>query len=91
MELEFNSLQELYDRLKPALRTKQSEMKRNGYDYIRIEDIWNFFQELKWKSAKDLNLYNMVSDILNTSDEIIDRYLKQKLNLINRKIYFEEE
>jgi len=33
----------------------------------------------------------MVSDILNTSDELIDRYLKQKLNLINRKVYFEEE
>lgn len=91
MDLEFNSLQELYNRLKPALRTKQAEMKRNGYDYIRIEDIWNFFQELKWKNAKDLNLYNMVSDILNTSNELIDRYFKQKLNLVNRKIYFEEE
>jgi len=91
MELEFNSLQELYDRLKPALRTKQAEMRRNGYEYIKIEDIWNFFQELKWKKAKDLNLYDMVSDILNTNNELIDRYFKQKLNSINRKIYFEEE
>lgn len=91
MEIEFNSLQELYDRLKPALRTKQAEMRRNGYNYIKIEDIWNFFQELKWKSAKDLNLYDMVSDILNTNNELIDEYLKQKLNLVNRKIYFEEE
>lgn len=91
MELEFNSLQELYDRIKPALITKQSEMKRNGFDYIRVEDIWNFFKEVKWKKANNLSLSEMVSDILNTSDEIIDRYLKQKFSLINRKIYFEEE
>lgn len=91
MDLEFNNLQELYDRIKPALITKQSEMKRNGYDYIRIEDIWNFFKEIKWKKANGLNLYDMVSDILNTDDGVIDRYLKQKFNLINRKIYFEEE
>lgn len=91
MNLEFNNLQELYDRIKPALITKQSEMKRNGYDYIRIEDIWNFFKEIKWKKANGLNLYDMVSDILNTDDGVIDRYLKQKFNLINRKIYFEEE
>ena len=91
MELEFSTLQELYDRIKPALVTKQSEMKRNGFDYIRIEDIWNFFKEVKWKKANNLSLSEMVSDILNTSDEIIDRYLKQKFNLINRKLYFEEE
>lgn len=91
MELEFNSLQELYDRIKPALVTKQNEMKRNGFDYIRVEDIWNFFKEVKWKKASDLNLSDMVSDILNTSDEVIDNYLKQKFNLINRKLYFEEE
>lgn len=91
MKLEFSSLQELYDRIKPALVTKQGEMQRNGYDYIRIEDIWNFFKEVKWKKANNLDLCDMVTDILNTSDEIIDRYLKQKLNLINRKLYFEEE
>ena len=71
MELEFNSLQELYNRLKPALRTKQTEMRRNGYEYIKIEDIWNFFQELKWKKANDLNLCDMVSDILNTNNESV--------------------
>ncbi len=91
MEIEFNSLQELYNRIKPALITKQSDMRRDGYPYIKIEDIWNFFKEVKWKKATDLELYDMVSDILNTDNGIIDNYLKQKLNLTNRKIYFEEE
>ena len=91
MEVEFNSLQELYDRIKPALVTKQSDTKRDGYPYITIEDIWNFFKEVKWKKATDLELYDMVSDILNTDNGVIDNYLKQKLNLKNRKVYFEEE
>ncbi len=91
MDVEFNSLQELYNRIKPALITKQNEMKRDGYPYIKIEDIWNFFKEVKWKKATDLELYDMVSDILNTDNGIIDNYLKQKLNLVNRRVYFEEE
>ena len=91
MEVEFNSLEELYNRLKPALITKRNEMNRNGYKYIKIEDIWNYLKEIKWKKSKDLSLYEMVSDVLNVDDLLIDNYLKQKLNLKNRKIYFKEE
>ncbi len=91
MDVEFNSLEELYNRLKPALITKRNEMKRNGYKYIKVEDIWNYLKEVKWKKAKDLSLYEMVSDVLNVDDLLIDDYLKQKLNLKNREIYFKEE
>lgn len=91
MELEFNSLEELFNHIKPALNTKKAEMKRNGYDYIKIEDIWNYFKEVKWKKANDLSISEMVSDILNTNDSQIDLYLKQKLNLTDRKIYFKED
>lgn len=91
MELEFNNLQELYDRLKPALRTKQNEMNRVGYNYIKMEDIWNYLKEIKWKKSSNLSLYEMVSDVLNTDNEAIDAYLKQKLNSNNRQLYFEEE
>lgn len=91
MDIEFNSLKELYERLKPALNTKVSEMHRKGFTYIKQEDIWNYFKEVKWKTAIDLNLYQMVSDLLNTDDLLIDDYLKEKLKLSNRKIYFEED
>ena len=91
MEIEFNSLEELYNRLKPALVTKKNEMNRNGYKYIKIEDIWNYLKEIKWKKAKDLSLYEMVSDVLNVDDLLIDDYLKQKLNLKKRELYFKEE
>lgn len=90
MELEFSSLQELFNHIKPALNTKLREMKRNGYDYIKIEDIWNYFKEVKWTKASDLSISEMVSDILNTGNAQIDLYLKQKLNSMDRKLYFEE-
>ena len=39
MDIEFNSLEELYNRLKPALNTKQREMVRCGYNYMKIFGI----------------------------------------------------
>ena len=88
-EIKFDSLEELYKRIKPALITKKNEMHRDGYIYIKEEDIWNYLKEVKWENAKGLSLYEMTSDILNTDNLIIDNYLKEKLNLRNRKVYFE--
>ena len=88
MEIVFDSVEQLYERLKPALKTKQSEMKLVGYNYIKIDDIWNYLKEIKWKSASGLSLYEMVNDVLNVDNEVVDAYLKQKLNNKDRKIYF---
>ncbi len=91
MNYEFTSLEELYNRLKPALEAKRIQMKRNGFNYIRIEDIWNYLKEIKWKKARDLSLYEMVDDVLNIDDIVIDSYIRGKMNLKNREIYFKEE
>ena len=80
MELEFSSLEELYNRLKPALRTKLTELAQNGYGYLKIEDIWNYLKENRWKNGHDLSLNDMVSDILNADNELIDDYFKKKIN-----------
>lgn len=90
MDINFSSLQELYERIKPALYTKQMEMKRAGYDYIRYEDIWNYLKECKWKYANNLSLADMVNDVLNSDNSYIDDYLKSKLNLQDRTLYFQE-
>ena len=89
MDIKFETLEELYKRIKPALITKKNEMHRDGYIYIKEEDIWNYLKEIIWKDAKDLSLYDMTSDILNTDNIIIDNYLKEKLNLRNRNVYFD--
>ena len=91
MDLEFKSLEELYQRIRPALNTKKMEMHRAGYIYIKEEDIWNFLKEVKWAYSKNLSLYQMVSDVLNSDDIYIDKYLKDKLNMRNRNLYFDNE
>ena len=91
MEIVFHSLEELYTRLKPALCSKREEMGRHGYTYIKEEDIWNYFKEKKWKTAHGLQLHEMVDDILNCEDDFIDTYLKEKLNVKNRTLYFDNE
>lgn len=88
MDIEFKTLEELYQRIKPALIAKKSEMNRNGFNYIKEEDIWNYLKEIKWKKAEGLSLSTMVSDVLNTDNIIIDSYLKQKLNQTDRTVYF---
>ena len=91
MDLEFETIEDLYRRLIPALRTKRREMRRNGYPYIKEEDIWNYLKEVKWVRARNLLLYEMENDVLGASEEQIDGYLKEKLNRRNRTIYFNEE
>ena len=91
MDIEFSSLEELYKRIKPALKTKKEEMRRNGIPYIKEEDIWNYLKEIKWKKSKGLSLSEMVSDILNADDLVIDDYLKTKLNQKDRTIYFDKD
>ena len=88
MDMNFSSLEELYNRLKPALRTKRRELKENGYGYLKIEDIWNYLKENKWRRSNNLSLNDMVSDILNADNQYIDDFFKEKLNEKNREIYF---
>ena len=79
MDLEFNSLDELYKRIYPALTTKKNELKRSGYKYIKEHDIWNYLSTTKWTNSKGLTLATMVNDILNSNNEKIDQFLKESL------------
>lgn len=90
MNTEFTTLEQLYERLKPALRTKMREMRSLGYAYIREEDIWNYLKEVKWTNSKNLLLFEMVRDVLNVDNGSVDSYVRQKLNSRERRIYFNE-
>ena len=90
MNFEFSSKEELFNRVKPALNAKEQELKRSGYPYIKIEDIWKYLIELKWKKAVDLNLCDIVDDILKVSNNDIDKYLKEQLTK-NRSQYFDDK
>lgn len=79
MDIEFNSIKELYERLLPALNTKVTELKRYDLDYIKKEDIWNYLKDKKWSKANNLLLYEMVDDILNLDNYEIDEYVKEEI------------
>lgn len=77
--IKFNSLEELYQRLIPAMNTKVNELKLVGINYITIDDIWNYLKKNKWSKSKDLTLSECVDDILNTSDIEYKKYLTNKM------------
>ena len=79
MDIEFNNIKELYERLIPALNTKIKELKRNDIDYVKKEDIWNYLKDKKWSKANNLLLYQMVDDILNLDNFEIDEYVKEEI------------
>ena len=79
MDINFNSVEELYFRVFPALRSKVRELKKNKIDYIKEVDIWNCLAELKWKNNTGLELSDIVDDILNTDNTVLDNYIKEKI------------
>ena len=89
--MEYKSQKDLYMNLVPALNVKVKLLKRNNYKNITREDIWNYLKEIRWIKSKGLSLAEMVSDVLNTEDAYIDNYLRHKLNLNTRSVYFNED
>ena len=85
--MDFSTQEELFNRLKPALRSKKRELNEYGYGYLKMEDIWNYLKESLWVRSKNLSLNEMVSDILNVDNEEVDAYFKEKLK--ERKVYLE--
>lgn len=85
MDIEFSSVKELYDRLTPALKTKEQELKRNNINYIKKEDIWNYLKITKWTGAKNLLLHQMVDDILNVDYVLLKNYVEDNIrdNIVN--------
>lgn len=81
-DIKFNSVNELYERLVPAMETKVNELKLNGISYITIEDIWDYLRTYKWVKAKDLTLNKCVDDILNTNEIEYQKYKKDKMTNI---------
>ena len=65
--IEFKNLQELKERITPALNTKVKEIN----SYVTEEDIWNYLK-IKWKKEINLTLYDIINDIINLKKEEIE-------------------
>ena len=78
-EIKFNSLEDLYNRLKPALRSKIKELKSLDKIYIKENDIFDYLTETKWEKSNNLTLDQMVDDILYVDNNKIDEYVQKKI------------
>ena len=85
MESKITTQNDLYKKLKPALRTKKHELILNGIKFVKEIDIWNFNKEYNWSNAKGLTIAGMVDNILNTSDKDYEKYVLDKINKENRE------
>ncbi len=81
-DLNFRNLDELYNRIKPALYSKVEEIKRNNISYIKEEDIWNYLSINKWKNSESLTLNDMVSDIMDLKIDDVKMYV---LDLVRKR------
>lgn len=85
-DIKFKTLNELYERLLPALRSKKKELNSCGFNYIHEEDIWNYLKSYAWKNNNNLTLDKMVDDILNTSNQEFENYMKKQIENYHRDV-----
>lgn len=78
-EIKFNSLNDLYNRLKPALRSKLKELHKLDKVYIKKEDIFEYLTDTKWINSTNLTLDEMVDDILYADNYKLDEYVQKKI------------
>ena len=73
-EIFFNSEEELYDRIKPALRSKKKILLKKGAKRITEQDIWDFMRNHVWLNSTGLELCDMVDDILHVDEKLVAEY-----------------
>lgn len=80
MDYEFSSLEELYKRVRPALKSKVDELQKYGNLSISEYDLWKCLIINKWRCGTGLMLSDIVDDILNTSFDEINSYYMKMIN-----------
>lgn len=83
-KLEFKSLDELYNRVLPALYSKIKELRRLGFKYVNEKDIWNYLVVTSWKNKNNLQLHELINDILYADNYRINDYVMEKMNKLKK-------
>lgn len=77
-QVKFNSIDELYNRLKPAFKIKIEELETKNILNVENKDLWMYLSKTKWQSKENLELCDMVSDILNLDEYDFLKYINNK-------------
>lgn len=77
-DINFESQEELYKRVLPALKSKRKLILLDGFKSVKKNDIWDYLRETKWADINGLELCDMVDDILNVDNTLIVEYCLNK-------------
>ena len=83
--IEFKSAKELYDRVLPALYSKVKELRNLGFKYITEKDVWNYLVNSTWKTKRDLQLHDLISDILYADNYKLNDYVMEKMKKLKTR------
>ena len=83
--IEFKSAKELYDRVLPALYSKVKELRNLGFKYITEKDVWNYLVNSTWKTKRNLQLHDLISDILYADNYKVNDYVMEKMKKLKTK------
>ena len=83
--IEFKSAKELYDRVLPALYSKVKEVRNLGFKYITEKDIWNYLVNNTWKTKRNLQLHDLISDILYADNYKLNDYVMDKIKKLKTR------
>ena len=83
--IEFKSAKELYDRVLPALYSKVKEVRNLGFKYITEKDIWNYLVNSTWKTKRNLQLHDLISDILYADNYKLNDYVMDKMRKLKKR------
>lgn len=83
--IEFKSAKELYDRVLPALYSKVKELRNLGFKYITEKDVWNYLVNSTWKTKRNLQLHDLISDILYADNYKLNDYVMDKMKKLKTR------
>lgn len=83
--IEFKSAKELYDRVLPALYSKVKELRNLGFKYVTEKDVWNYLVNSTWKTKRNLQLHDLISDILYADNYKVNDYVMEKMKKLKTK------
>lgn len=62
--MEFNSKEELYQKLLPVFAVKKRLLSITTYARLDIKDIWSYLSINVWRHTKNLTIEKIVNDII---------------------------
>ena len=78
--ININTQEELFNKIKPALRCKKHDLIKEGITIVGEVDIWDYLKSNKWNNGDNLTLAEVVDDVLNTPGYIFQSYILNKIS-----------